>query len=416
MTSEPIGDRRRREWLPGGGFAYVLVDEGVRVEARHLHRDHHRLYAEVDVRADWAGVKNPLSSARQEVTSQTARTALANYCHKRSHTKPEDNLDWHDVIDCAFIDFTAADREGDAVIVLDDAPSVALRDYTIDGLTVPADAASFLIAPGDSLKSLITLYVLGTLARRGHHVLYLDWEWTADRHKQRKQRLFGAERLPSLHYLRCRAPLTVETDRIRRICDRDRIEFLAIDSVGMACDGKLVDDDTARRFHQARELLPPALCAAHVAKSALDADVKTDPHAFGSVYFENLCRMAWAVKKQPSATGDDEVTVGLFRTKQNDGARAAAVGWTFTFAPERIDVRATDLATVDGLAERLPLATRMIHALRSGAKTYAALATELDAKVDSVIQAARRSSAFTKITNTPDGIHRLALVERRREA
>ena len=32
--SEPIGDRRRLERLPGGGWAYDFIDDGVRVEAR----------------------------------------------------------------------------------------------------------------------------------------------------------------------------------------------------------------------------------------------------------------------------------------------------------------------------------------------------------------------------------------------
>lgn len=416
MTGDPIGDRRRFDPLPGGGYAYELLDEPLRFEFRYLRRKDGQVHAEVDVQCEWAGVRTKhtrgsLSCAEQNLSSQTARRTLARYCAERAHTKP-DEFDWPGAVDAACLEVIRAERTGDDVIVLDDAPAEPVLDHDVDGLRVPADAASFLVAPGDSLKSIITLYVLGTLAQRGYPVLYLDWEWSADRHRQRKRRLFGDTRLEALHYLRCKAPLTLEVDRIRRYCDAHQVAHIAVDSVGMAADGKLVDDDTARRFHQALAWLPPALCSAHVAKSAIDADVKTDPHAFGSVYFENLCRMAWAVKKQP-APADDEVSVALFRTKQNDGERAAPVGWTFTFTPDVITVTRADLATIDGLAERLSHSQRMAAALTRGPRTLVSLAEELGAKVETLDRTVRRKSAmFTRVSNSPDGVTRIALVDR----
>src|SRR5204862_4903064 len=110
-----------------------------------------------------------------------------------------------------------------------------------------------------------------------------------------------------------------------------------VDSIGLACDGKLTDDDVAIRFHRALANLPPALCAAHVPKSAIAPDAKGDAQAFGSVYFNNLCRASWAVKKQPGAS-DDVVSVGLFPQKQNDGERRKPVGFQFTFSTERIEM------------------------------------------------------------------------------
>jgi hypothetical protein len=149
-----------------------------------------------------------------------------------------------------------------------------------------------------------------------------------------------------------------------------------------------------------------------VPKSAIGADVKVDPHAFGSVYFENLCRMVWCVKKQPHAD-DDLVSVGLFRTKQNDGARAPAVGWTFAFTPDRITVQRADLAQVDGLADRLPHWQRMAAVLTAGPRTLASLAAELNATVDTLDRTVSRKDAlFTRVADS-DGITRIALVERR---
>jgi hypothetical protein len=420
VTFEPIGDRRVLERLPGGGYAYALIDDGVRIEARYLRREHgHLLHAEVDVQCTWGGVNRhgkSLSCADLNLSSQTARKTLAKHCEQRAKTKPDD-FDWMGAIDGACLEIIRAERAGADVVVLDDAIDVPERDVDVSGLTLPADAASLLIAHGDSLKSLLLLYVLGTLAQRGRTVLYCDWEWTAPRHKARKRRLFGDDRLDGLRYLRCHAPLTVEHDRILRYCDEHQIEHVGGDSVGLACDGKLSDDDTAIRFHRALGSLPPSTWAAHVPKSSLAPEAKNaDPIGpFGSVFFSNLCRMSWVIRKQPGAT-DDLVTVGCFPQKQNDGARRKPVGLEFDFHGERIGVRSVDLATVDGLAERLPLAARMRALLTRGPLTYAAIADELGAKVDSVIKAAKRSEAFTIVTNTPDGVHRLALVERKQVA
>jgi hypothetical protein len=215
-----------------------------------------------------------------------------------------------------------------------------------------------------------------------------------------------------LHYLRCHAPLTLEADRIRRYCDEHQIAFVGGDSVALACDGKLADDDVAVRFHRAcANDLPPSLWAAHVPKSNVGPDAKETVGPFGSVFFSNLCRMTWQVKKQVGAS-EDLVTVALMPTKQNDGPRVGPMGLEFDFSADRIGVRPVDLAAVDGLAERLPLSVRMAHALKRGPMTLASLAEELGAKLDSVIKAANRGQAFTKVQST-DGITRIALVTKR---
>jgi hypothetical protein len=412
-VNQAIGDRRVFDRLPGGGYAFTLLDEGVGIELRHLRREWRQLHAEVDVQCNWAGVrrhKQSLSCSDWNLSKQADRHALAKHCQARAKTKPED-FDWDAAIDSACLEAIQAERNGSDVIVLDDAPEVPQRDFDICGLHVPADAASMLIAHGDSLKSLLLLFVLGSLAHLGHRVLYLDYEWTAARHAARKRRLFGSERLESLRYLRCRAPLVIEADSIHRHCDEHAIEFLGVDSVGLASDGKLSDDDVAIRFHRALNNLPPALCAAHVPKSSLGPDGKGDAIGpFGSVFFANLCRASWLVKKQPGVN-EDLVTVGCFPQKQNDGARNRPVGLEFAFSPEQIHVRGVDLANVDGLAERLPLSTRMAHLLKRKPLTFAEIAEELSAKVDSVVKAANRGRAFTRITGQ-DGITRIALVER----
>lgn len=417
MNPGPIGDRRQLDRLPGGGFVYALIDEAIRIEARYLRSDHGQVYGEINVLADWAGAakhNGSLACAYQNFSSLAARKALAKYCADRSRTG-RDGFDWQGAVESACIEIVRAARAGETHgLVLDDAAEASARDIDVLGLLIPADATSLLVAQGDSLKSLVLLVVLGNLARRGQAVLLLDWEWTADRHKARKRRLFGDDRLPALHYWHCQGPLVTEADRIRSYCDEHGISFLGVDSVGLACDGPLKDDDTAVRFHRALASLRPALAVAHVPKSAIGPDAKDTVTAFGSVYFTNLARMAWAVKKQPGAS-DDQVTVGLFPTKQNDGARVQPVGLAFTFTPDRIRVTPADLASVEGLAERMPVPVRIAAALKHGPTTIARLADDLGAKADTIEKALRRGEGkrFARVLDSPDGITRWALVERR---
>ena len=333
--AEPAS-RAAFEPLPGGGYAYRLLDDGVCVELRYLRREFGHVVAEVDVRCDWAaarGVAGSLSCADLNLSNQAHRRGLASYCGERSRAKA-DAFDWFGVIDAACVQTLKAMRTGEPAIVLDDALDVPEQDFDVHGIKIPADATSMLFAPGESAKSLILLYILGTLAEQGISVLYVDWEWSASRHKARKVKLFGASRIPGLHYLRCQAPLVHEADRIRRFCDAHKIGFLGLDSVGLACDGKLSDDDVAIRFNRTLSSIErPAMCAAHVSKATMSPDATKGGApialAFGSVFFTNLARMCWYVRREPESAKDRTI-VGLFPTKQNDGARAtrARANWS----------------------------------------------------------------------------------------
>jgi hypothetical protein len=413
-SPNPIGTRKVFDALPGGGYGLTFLDEGVRIEVRHLRRERHQLHGEIDVQCEWAGARTfngSLSCADLNLSSQSARDARAKYCAARAKSKP-DEFDWCGALDEACRCVIEAEHKGTDAIVLDDAPAAAPpRDFLVHGLAIPADSHSQLVADGSGLKSLLLLLVLGEMAKQGRPVLYLDWEWNAARHLARKRRLFGEARLDSLFYMRCRHPLHVEADHIRRFCESHAIGFMAVDSIGACCDGKLADDDVARAYNRALDDLPPSLAAAHVPKNGQDQ--QADLKAFGSAFFHNYARMTWTVKKQPSPGDDDVVSVLLAPHKQNDGTRLRPVGLEFTFSPEQIAVRGVEPAAIEGLAQTLPVRVRMTHLLKRGPLTIAQIAKELDSKVDTVTKAVDRDKAFAKISNTLDGVQRIALVERR---
>jgi len=419
-VTTPIGSRWKFLRLAGGGYAYELTDEGSRIELRYLRRERGQLIAEVDVLCPFAARRRPNNTivcGDLILSSLSHRRSWAKHCADRAET--EDSMDWQDAIDGACIETIKAERYGADPIVLDDAEELVDRDVCVEGITIPADAASMLVAHGGTYKSLLLLYVLGSLALDGRKVLYLDFEWNAARHRGRKRKMFGTDRIDGLFYLRCQSPLTVEIDRIRRFADKHEITFFGVDSVGLAADGKLADDDTAIRFHRALGSLPGGkLCLAHVPKTALTPDVASRPDStvtpFGSVFFVNLCRMAWAVRKETDhASNDAPTTIGLFPTKQNDGARVQPVGLSFQFDADRIRVERADLTAVEGLAERMPIRSRIEAALRAaGPMTTHAIADELGAKVDSIKKAVHRDPrTFAVQGGFSDGVQRIALKE-----
>jgi hypothetical protein len=421
VTLDP-GENRVFVGLPGGGYAFTRLDRGVRIEFRYLRRKDGQLHAECDVSTDIPGASlaaGSLSCADLNLSSQRERLQRAKYCADRAHTwkltnqgrkTGDDEVDFVGIFDEACVLAIRAEREGLEAIVLDDAPEEGPpQDFLVHGLSVPSDSHSQIIADGDGLKSLILLLVLGTLAQLGIPVAYLDWEWTAARHKARKRRLFGISRLEHLHYRHCRNPLAVELDAIRRFCDEKQIQFLAIDSVGLACDGKLADDDVARAYNRALDYLPPSLAAAHIPKNAEGA---ANLKAFGSAFFHNFARLTFTVKKQ-DGDSDDVVAVLITRQKQNDGARLRPVCLEFTFDPDRIAVRNVDPVTVQAFVEDLPLWQRMKHALTPGPQTIARLAQDLGANAESLERTVRRKNGlFTRVPG-PDGVARIALLEGR---
>jgi hypothetical protein len=403
----------------GGGYALTDVPGDVRVEIRHLRRSYHQLHGEVDVQCGWHGAltlgeNRSVFCADVNLSSQQARSSCAKYCEARAQSKPGE-FDWPGLIDDACLRTIQAERESAPGIVLDDAPIEGPpRDFVVHGLSIPADSHSQFICHGDGLKSLTMLLVLGEMAKRGIPVCLLDYEWNADRHLRRKRRLFGNARLDHLYYLRGRSAITVELDHIRRFCEEREIQFLGIDSIGAACDGKLADDDVARAYNRALDHLPPSLAAAHVPKSSTDREASPEVMAFGSVFFTNYTRMSWSLKKQVSAS-EDVATVLYTPRKQNDGERLKPVCLEFTFDPERIQVRNVDPATVDGFNQTLGLHARLTHLLKGGPMTITAMAKDLDAKPDSVQKAVNRAKgkAFISIAGK-DGIDQWALLENRR--
>ncbi len=215
--------------------------------------------------------------------------------------------------------------------------------------------------------------------------------------------------MPDILYVRCERPMTAESDRLRRIVQEERIDYLVCDSVAFAADGPPEAAEVAAGYFRAlRRIGVGSLNIAHTTKGE-----NGDAKPFGSTFWHNGSRSTWYVKRSAASPDGSELTIGLFNRKANLGRLASAVGYRITFADDRTTFALTDVREVADLAARLPIWQRMAQLLRGGSMTVADIAEELGEHVDTVKKAAQRGDGrqFTKIPG-PDGIYRIGLAAR----
>lgn len=395
---------------------YVLTLEGVGIEfdVDRLRRERQELVGELAVRCELAGARTfggTLSVADFNLSSARSRQDRAKLLAERSKA-PE--VDWLGLLEEVCQRVLSAERTGSPAVLLRDAAKPEPEaDFNIQGLWLPKHEPAFEFGDGGAAKSYLALYVAGVLAERGVRVGYFDWELTAPAHRDRLEKLFGPE-MPPVYYVRCERPLVQEADRLRRVARDHGLQYAVFDSVAFACDGPPEAAEVAGAYFRAvRQIGVGSLHIAHVTKSQDSGDQKP----FGSVFWHNGARSSWYVKLAHASLDRSEITVGLFHRKANLGPQRPAIGFAVRFEGDRTTLQRVDVAEVNDLADRLPLADRIAHALRDGAKTLAAIAGELDAKVDSVEKAVKRQEGrrFTRIAGK-DGVYRIGLVTRPAEA
>lgn len=362
--------------------------------------------SEVTVYATPDGLVSHLHTARLNLSSTRSRAELAKYLRARSNGHQPD---WEGALEYACAYALRTYRAG--------VPSLRLGDAIEPvgaGLILPPLALgtmpTVLYGDGGNAKSLLALAVAETI-ETGQPILgltptstgrvgYLDFEMDAWEHRQRALALTGRE--SDVRYIPCSRPLAEDVDRIRSEVRRHGLTYLIVDSVGLACDGPPEAAEVANRFYGAlRTVGLGSLLIAHTTKGE-NADAKP----FGSAFWHNGARLTWLVKKQQELGGS--LTIGLFCKKANTGPTAPPLGFAIDWG-EQITIRRTDVRDIPNLAEHVPLRYRLEGELRTGARTYADLAGELNVGVDAVRMAIKRSpDRFTQVIGA-DGITRWGL-------
>jgi hypothetical protein len=367
-------------------------------------------------------VDGSLSRSTFNFSSQRARDEHAKFLTRRARTNQLPWLDWLEELCERTI---RAMREGLPGCLLRDVPLPGPdRLNQINGWPLPADDATVTFGDAETGKSILGMYVAGTLSAQGIPTLYVDFEWNAGPHRSRLGGLFP-DALPPVHYVRCDRPLVHEADRLRHYVLQHGIRFGVFDSVGYACAGKPEDAEHALAYFRAgRPMNIGSLHLAHVTKPPRTEGGRREPaenlRPFGSTFWHASARSTWFVQRtDPDTTGPDApLTLGLYHRKSNSGPRHPAIGFQFTFSAARIHVARVDLADVDDLGARLPLWQRMRALLKTGALPVSEIAESLQVQEATVRQALKRDadragrrgtvSMFTRV----DG-HLIGLLARR---
>lgn len=395
----------------GGRYALHVPDYGIVFNLDRLRRERHELIGELAVRADLAGAitvaGNVLHISDFNLSSARARQDRARLLAQRSRAQ---DLDWFAYLEELCNSVIEAERGGTPTEWLPDVPRPTDDDMLrFAGFALPRHHAGILFGDGGAMKSLLALWIAGTLTRAGLTVLYADWELTAGEHRVRLDQLFGDD-LPRVGYQRCERPLTVEVDGLRRRVRDHGIDYLVLDSVAVGCNGPPESAEVAAEFMRAlRQIGVGTLCLAHVSK-ADDGDRKP----FGSAFWHNLARATWHIKRSEPTASDATVELCITPRKANLGPLGLPFAFRVSFSDGQTTIRAIDAATVDDFAPKLPLWQRMRAALkREGAMTAVALAELLGEDAKAVYKAAERDQgrAFVRFDG-PDGVSRIGAKER----
>lgn len=409
LTSAAPGNIRKI-----GEDRYFMSVTGVPIEfdLERTRRERGELIGELHVRTELSGARTfqgTLSAGTFNVSNPSGRYTRARMLADAARTKPG-QIDWAYLLEAFCIQVLEAERLGSPAI---DLRQVALPDpddhHSIDGLVLPKRQASMIYADAATAKSLLALNYLGRLAAGGERVGFFDFELEAPDQRVRYQQLFGdPEHGPEITYVRCSRPLIHEADGIKRVIFENRLTYGVIDSVAFASGGKPEDaEQTLAYFRVLRSFGIGTLNLAHVPKTAETGFERP----FGSQFWYNGVRSLWFGAAQ--ATGTDRLVVGLYHRKNNLGRLYPAVAFQLDFEASHTVVSRCNLAAVQELAERLPIWQRMKTALTAGPKTLAALAADLGRTVDTLDRTVRRKNGLFVRLPGPDGISRIALLERK---
>jgi len=268
--------------------------------------------------------------------------------------------------------------------------------WTISGLPILRSHPTILFGDGASGKSYLALWIAGTIAR-DVPVLYADFEFEAEAHRDRLQRLFGTGMPRDLHYVRCSQPIVNEVGRLQKHILEHGIGFIVVDSIAFALNGPPESAEIAAAFFRSlRTLNVGSLSLAHTTKSLEQSDQKP----FGSTFFSNGARSVWHVKRNDDeGTGSSTVELALSHRKSNTGQRLSTRGIKLGFAGASTTVEPFDLAGSADLATTLPIWQRVKALVAHTPMTIPQLAVELEARPDSIARIVRRMNMFRKDTS-----------------
>ena len=236
------------------------------------------------------------------------------------------------LIELACINTITSEREGEPPILLRDAPRPPAADYLLDPILYDRNP-TIIFGDGGSGKSYAAMIIAASLSsakslipdmyvRSFKNVAYLDWEMSSWEHRGRLEYICGPL-MPPMLYVACRAPITQDLHRLRRIAREHKIDYWIVDSVAPACDGEPESAEVVKNYFNAlRSLGGGSLSVAHISK-AQGGEYKP----FGSSFWHNLARSTWFAKAQE---WEDRTGIDIQMRNRKNNLGALKEPWTLS--------------------------------------------------------------------------------------
>lgn len=416
MMTEQVNGFHPPEHIFNAGIHTIRFPEQniqVRIDRLRQHTD--RLTGEVTIRTMSSGVPTHLHQSTVNLSSGTTRRSLAGILTKRWGSPP-----WDDIIETAFVLVLRKAREGEPAVLLKD---VGMRQRTMWRLApyLQEKQPTLFFAEGGSGKSTmatffcvcinLSAFTIGLEPEQGN-ILYLDWEADAQEVAGRIHMIERGLDLPAgednILYRRCWQALPNEIEELQRIVLDNDVSTIVVDSVGPACGGEPEKAEVVLNFFTAlRSLNTTSILLGHISREQLGKSQKFQRKPFGSVYWENLARSTFEVRKSQEED-DGSMSVGIFHRKINAGRLMRPTGLKFSFTDDTITVERENVREVPDLADSMPLKDRIIECLRGGAMGTSEIAKELQVSPASIrVVANRHAEVFVRVSRTELGLKAL---------
>ena len=353
--AEPISrPEMRRE---GDDYIFCWEQEAAEVTVRDIGVGRDGPRAEVWARHLIAG---HLHAAMLNLLSTSSKTGFVKAVLARD---PGNN--WADMVEQFSVLATEAYRQGEPLELLEPRRRPEAGQWAVNPLAQLGQITLFF-GDGKTLKSYTAQACCRAMALEVElagmrttrlRPAFLDWEWDKAEHEDRLLRLGGDV---TVYYQACTVPLQEQAKALKRKLDREGIDFIGVDSLGLACGGDPSKPELALPFFAAlRYLGRTAIVVHHVPKGSKDP--------YGSVYIRNSARAGWYFVRVASPD-EDSAKVALQHRWSNVGRLQKPIGLRFTFDDEvyTTEVSRTDPGPVLALTGDLPARELIVEMLKLG--------------------------------------------------
>jgi hypothetical protein len=236
---------------------------------------------------------------------------------------------------------------------------------------------------------------------------YLDYEFDKMETAKRLIRIQNAVGTKSkIFYRRCTMPLIDDVDRIHDYLFENKVQFVVIDSLGLAAGSdNLKETKAASDFYTALGQLGDitSLIIAHPPrKSELNGQWSSDTNVYGSVFFTNLARNVYEIKKEDQQD-DDNLDLILINTKNNLTQIQKPISLHVRFARDSINIYRQKMGDVPEFEKYAPMKDRVCDYLKCHGRTKVkVISKDLNSKPDTVSKTLLRLKTNGAVILFPD--------------